>query len=297
MAGRRSKLVPLQEALAAVSDGCTLAVGGLWFHNKPMAALRELIRRGVRHLTLIAAPPSSLDSDLLIGAGLVKDAYLAHVSFEHLGLAPNFRHAVEHGLVELHECDEATLLGGLMATLEGLPYHPISSLRGTDHLRTSPLAMPYIARDGSAMVAAPALKPDVAILHAQEADEYGNVRCFGAPFVDPIFAKTASHVIVTVDKLVSNGEVRQAPSRTTIPGYLVDAVVEAPFGAHPCSSHGLHPHDEAHLRGYLAASNAALRGIEPGAFQAYLQRYVFACHSHDEYLEAIGGPLDLVAVP
>ncbi|HEY8693871.1 MAG TPA: CoA-transferase [Chloroflexota bacterium] len=297
MGTRKSKLVSLPEALAPVTDGCMLAVGGLWFHNKPMAALRELIRRGVRNLTLIAAPPSSFDSDLLIGAGLVKEAYLAHVSFEHLGLAPNFRHAVEHGLIELHECDEATLLGGLMATVEGLPYHAISSLKGTDHLRTSPLAQPYAARDGSAMVAAPALKPDVAILHAQEADEYGNVRCLGAPFADPIFAKTALHVIVTVDKVISNHEIRAAPQRTTIPGYLVDAVVEAPFGAHPCSSHGLYPHDEGHIREYLAVSNAALRGTEPGAFKAYLQRFVFDCRSQEEYLRASGGPPNIKDVP
>lgn len=294
---RKSKRTTLPEALAAVTNGTFLAVGGLWFHNKPMAAVRELIRRGVRDLTLIAAPPSSFDSDLLIGAGLVKDAYLAHVSFEHLGLAPNFRHAVEQGLIELHECDEATLLGGLMATVEGLPYHPISSLKGTDHLVTSALAQPYTARDGSPMVAPPALTPDVAILHAQEADEFGNVRCLGAPFVDAIFAKTAAHVIVTVDRLISNDEVRAAPRLTTLPGYWVDAVVEAPFGAHPCSSHGLYPHDERHIREYLAASNAALRGTEPGAFQAYLQRFVFDCGSQREYLEAIGGAPDLSDVP
>ena len=258
-----------------------LAVGGLWFHNKPMAALRELIRRGVRNLALIAPPPSSFDSDLLIGAGLVRDAYLAHVSFEHLGLAPNFRRAVEQGSIQLHECDEATLLGSLMATVEGLPYHAISSLKATDHLRTSPLALPYTARDGSTMVATPAVRPEVAILHAQEADEYGNVRCFGAAFADPLLAKAAAHVIVTVDRLISNEEVRRDPHRTTIPAYLVDAVVEAPFGAHPCSSHGSYAHDERHFREYLAASG------EPKTYTEYLERYILSCPSHEEYLRRI----------
>ena len=284
----------MDEALSCVQDGCFLAVGGLWFHNKPMAALRALIRRGVRGLTLTAAPPASLDADLLIGAGLVKEAYLAHVSFEHLGLAPNFRHAVEQGLIALHECDEATLLGGLMATAEGLPAHHLTSLKATDHLLTSPLARPA-GTDG--MVAAPALAPDVAIIHAQEADEFGNVRCLGAPFADPILAKTARHVIATVDRLVSNEEVRAAPRLTTIPGYLVDAVVEAPFGAHPCSSHGAYPHDDAHLRAYLAASTAALHGSDPDAYQAYLRRHVFDCASHEDYLAALGGPPALADVP
>ncbi|HEX6510869.1 MAG TPA: CoA-transferase [Chloroflexota bacterium] len=288
---RRGKLVSMPEALSAVVDGRTLAVGGLWCHNKPMAALRELIRRGVGNLTLMAPPPSSLDSDLLIGAGLVKEAYLAHVSFEHLGLAPNFRRAVEAGLIQLHECDEATLLGGLMATVEGLAYHTISSLRATDHLRTSPLALPYTARDGSALVATRALKPDVAILHAQEADEYGNIRCLGTPFGDPLLAKTAAHVIVTVDRIIANADIRREPHRTTIPGYLIDAVVEAPFGAHPCSSHGLYPHDEAHLREYLAASK------DRETYAAYLQRYIYGCATQDDYLQAIGGPPDLSGTP
>jgi len=147
------------------------------------------------------------------------------------------------------------------------------------------------------LVAAPALRPDVAIIHAQEADEFGNVRCLGAPFADPILAKTARQVIVTVDRLVSNEEVRAAPRLTTIPGYLVDAVVEAPYGAHPCSSHGAYPHDEAHLRAYLAASAAALRGTDPDAYQAYLRRYVFGCASHQDYLAAFGGPPALANVP
>ncbi len=280
MATRASKLRSMVEALAPVQDGCTLAVGGLWFHNKPMAALRELILRGVRELTLIAPPPSSFDSDLLIGAGAVKDAYLAHVSFEHLGLAPNFRGAVERGLIRLHECDEATLLGGFMATVEGLPSHAITSLKATEHLRTSPL----IQRAGEGMVAAPALRPEVAILHAQEADEYGNVRCLGTPFADPLLAKTAGQVIVTVDRLISNGDIRSDPHRTTIPGYLVEAVVEAPFGAHPCSSQGRYPHDEAHFREYVAASQ------RPETYAAYLRKYVYGCRSHEDYLRLVEPP-------
>ncbi|HLG69700.1 MAG TPA: CoA-transferase [Chloroflexota bacterium] len=283
---RTSKLKSFSDALAPIKDGCFLAIGGLWFHNKPMAAIRELIHRGVRDLTLMGAPPSSFDSDLLIGAGAVKKAYLAHVSFEHLGLAPNFRRAVERGEIELCECDEASLLGGLMATLEGLPYHAVTSLKGTDHLRRSPL-MQAQAR-GS--VAIPELRPDVAILHAQEADEYGNVRCFGAPFCDVILAKAAAHVIVTVDRLVSNEEIRSAPHRTTIPGYLVNAVMEAPYGAHPCSSHGQYTHDEQHMRNYIAASNAAITGREPRAYGDYLRRFIFDCASHDDYLKAIGAP-------
>lgn len=280
---RRQKLCEMPEALGAVSPGTFLAVGGLWFHNTPSAALREIIRSRVGQLTLITAPPSSLGSDLLIAAGAVARAYLAHVSFEHLGLAPNFRRATESGELDLVECDEATLLGGLMATLEGIPEHPIVSLKGTDHLGRSPLARPYETSGGEAVVVSPAIKPDVAIIHAQEADAYGNVRCFGTPFCDPLFAKAASHVIVTADRIVPNETVRSEPHRTTIPGYLVDAVVAAPFGAHPCSSHGMYAHDEDHLREYIAASSG-------GPPTSYLGRYVFGTAGQTEYLQAVGGP-------
>src|SRR5262245_41846789 len=109
--GRRSKVVALEEALAPVGDGCTLALGGLWFHNRPVAAVRALIRRGVKDLVLLTAPPSSYDTDLLVGVGAVARAYLAHVSFEHLGLAPHVRAAAERGTLDLVECDESTLLG------------------------------------------------------------------------------------------------------------------------------------------------------------------------------------------
>lgn len=199
-----------------------------------------------------------------------------------MGLAPNFRRAVERGRLELVECDEATLLGGLMATLEGLPEHPIVSLKGTDHLRRSPLARPWEMSTGAPVIVPPALKPDVAVIHAQEADEYGNVRCLGTPFCDQLFAKAAAHVIVTVDRLVTNDAVRSEPHRTTIPGYLVDAVVEVPFGAHPCASHGMYPHDDEHLRSYIAQSAS-------GPPRDYLEQYVLAPAQHTQYLEAIGG--------
>jgi glutaconate CoA-transferase subunit A len=270
-------------ALAEVRDGCTLGVGGLWFHNSPAAAIRELIRSGVKGLELITAPPSSFCTDLLIGAGAVRRAYLPHVSFEHIGLAPNFRNAVEQNTFELVECDEATLLGGLMATLEGLPEHPITSLLGSDHLTTSPLARAARSDLGHQHIATPALRLDVTVIHAAQADIYGNVRCLGAPFCDPVLVKAADYVVVTVDEIVDNAVIRDEPYRTTIPAYHIDAVVEAPYGAHPCSSHGRYAHDEEHLRAYIAASQS-------GRLADYLDSWVHGAASHRQYIDLAGGP-------
>lgn len=290
---RGSKLETMSDALGRVSAGARLGIGGLWFHNTPSAAIHHLVRdRQADRLVLVTAPPSSYGTDLLVAAGLVATAYTPHVSFEHLGLAPSLRHAAETGAIDLVESDEATLLGGMMATVEGLAAHPVPSLRGTDHLQASPLMQD---RDPRGVVHAPALRVDVAILHVQEADEYGNARHLGAPFVDPLLAKVADQVVVTADRIISNDTVREAPRLTTIPSYLVDAVVEAPFGALPCSSHGLYPHDQDWLQDYLEAATARARGRDAHAVDDYIKTRVPPHGAIDE-LRARAGTLQ-VSVP
>jgi glutaconate CoA-transferase subunit A len=292
--GRASKLVTLEDAAALVPSGGLVAIGGLWFQNNPSALARQLIRAGARDLRIVAAPPSSYAVDLLIGARAVARAYVAHVSFDHLGLAPNFRRAAETGAVEIVDCDEATVLGGLMATVEALPYHPVTSINGTDLVRTSPLAAPQPVAGRGPVAAPSAMAPDVALLHAQEADVYGNVRYFGTPFCDPLFAKTARTVIVSVDRIIDNSAVRAEPHRTVIPGYLVDAVVEAPYGAHPAASQGRYPHDEEHLAAYIKAGRS-----EQEWRARYLQPWVLdttdgpAYLGKVAYLEKAGGPARL----
>jgi glutaconate CoA-transferase subunit A len=276
---RRSKLCELNDALSVVQPGQLVALGGLWFHNNPCAAVRALARRGVEGLQIVAAPPSSYAVDLLIGAGCVTRATVGHVSFEHLGFAPNFRRAAQDGTVTIIDADEATILGGLMATVEHLESHPVTSVKGTDIARS-----PIAPRNRAGVVAPVAMSPDVCILHAQEADIYGNVRDLGTPFCDPLFAKASKHVIVTTDRIVDNSVVRQEPHRTTIPGYLVDAVVEAPFGAHPCSSHGVYAHDEQLISQYIKAGADAATW-----WRDYLEPYVKEPESLAHYVERVGG--------
>jgi glutaconate CoA-transferase subunit A len=281
--GRASKLRPLESALNVVQDGTLLAVGGLWFHNNPAAAAREIARRPLANLRIVAAPPSSYAVDLLIGSGIVESATVGHVSFEHLGFAPNFRRAAQTGSVRIIDADEATILGGLMATLEHLTEHPVTSVRGTE-IASSPIA--HRAADG--VVAPLAMRPDVCVLHAQEADIYGNIRYLGTPFCDPLLAKASRHVIVTVDRIIDNEIVRREPHRTTIPGYLVDSVVEAPYGAHPGSSQGVYTHDEGAIRDYIAAG-AAWR-------TRYFEPYVLDAPDLSAYIEAVGGPARIEAL-
>jgi glutaconate CoA-transferase subunit A len=237
---RHTKLVDLEAAAATVSDGDHVALGGLWNHNAPCALVRELVRLGRRELTLSAGPAAGIAVDLLIAGGGVTRAYLANVTFEHLGLAPAFRRAVESGALELIESDEASLVGGFRAAAAGLPYQPVTSIVGSAFAAARPDIV-----DGRV----PALKPEVVFLHAQEGDEFGNLRHFGSVFADRVLAKAAQRaVIASVDRVIANDEIRRDPRATTIPGYLVTHVVEAPDGARPGSSHGLYEVDEAAIR-------------------------------------------------
>ena len=280
---RRSKLTPLDEVGALVRDGDHVAVGGIWSHNCPSALVRAVIRGGARELTLSAGPAAGFAVDLLIAAGRVRRAHLPNVTFEHLGMAPAFRAAVEAGALELVECDEPSLVGGYRAAAAGLPSLPVRSLPGTDLATVRP---DLTARDagGSRVLDVPALAPDVVLLHAAAGDVYGNLRQQGARFADRVMAKAARRAVVaSLDAVIDNDVIREDPAATSLPGYLVTHVVEVPLGAHPAASHGVHDVDEDHLRAYLTADR-----------ERYLAEFV-APPGHDAYLEACGGAAALRA--
>lgn len=283
-AERPSKIRELEDVLAWVEPGCRLAFGGFLIHNKPSTFVRALVRAGIGDLHLYSCPTASYDVDLLIGAGLVTETVLGNVSFDYLGPAPQYSAAVAAGSIDAVIADEAIVAGGYMATIEGIPYHPLESERGHDVATSCRLVTPYRSHTGHDLVAVSPIAPDVAVLHVQQADPYGNCRHLGSVWGDVMIAKASRRVIVTTDELITEGEIRRSPRATTLPGQLVDAVVVVPHGAHPCSSHGRYLHDEAHLRAYLEAGGAG------GDLDAYLERYVRAPGgSQAMYLEAVGG--------
>lgn len=289
MVSRRSKLVSMEEALAQMRPGMSLLLGGMLFHNRPAALVRGIVQRRIGNITLYSSPQSAWDTDLLVGTGLATTTYTPYVGFEYLGMAPNYRAALESGRVDSVMCEAATLVAGLKATIEGIPYHPIGSLVGTEVVDHSPILKRYTGPFGHELVAVKAMKPDVGIFHAQEADEYGNIRHLGSTFMDSFVSKASGMVIATVDKIISHEEILREPHRTTVPGFLVDMVVEVPNGAHPCASHLNYNFDEAHFIEYLDAARASATGRNPEAFEGYLKRYIYEPKSQSEYIERIGG--------
>jgi glutaconate CoA-transferase subunit A len=284
----RDKRASLADAISLVSDGAMVALGGGLCARLPMAMVRELVRQGRRGLHLIGSA-HSIDVDLLVATGAVRRCEESYVGFEQdLGLAPGYRRAAETGTIEVAESCCATILAQLRAAEMGLPFLPVRGVRGSDIGRLHPeyaeITCPFT---GETLVAVPALRPDVALLHAPSGDRYGNLHLEQPYVLDERFASASRLVIATVDELVSTEEV--ARSGIVIPAHLVAAVTEVPYGAHPSSCYPRYAYDRAHLRDYVSAAESGPDGVEK-----YLAAYVRG--SEEDYREAVGaGQLEALA--
>ncbi|KLU61264.1 3-oxoadipate CoA-transferase subunit A [Peptococcaceae bacterium CEB3] len=288
---RTRKVMPIREAIQQfVPDRCqSLAVGGMHMHNNPMALIREVIRQNKKIKRLLTSPSADINADLLLGSGLVEEILTAYVGFEHLGLAPNFRRAVEKKTVKLLECDEPFLVYGFQAGAGGLPFIPYpKGLELNDLHKINPdlyrfTTDPYTGEQ--VMTAAP-LRPSVALIHCQEADPYGNAIFKGGEFTDRQMILAAETVVLQVEKIVPDLVAKYGATRINVPGFLVSALVEAPYGCHPTSSHTYYRDDEEHLKAYLKACKSSESWAE------YLHRHVLDI-SEEEYAATIGrGRLD-----
>ena len=286
---RRSKLMDLKEAVAKfVKAGSSLGIGGVLHDGRPCAFIREVARQGIGNLTLYSGPISGYDVDLLIGAGLVKETRLSMVTLGDLGMAPNFRKAVEGGEIKAHLMDTVTACAGFLAGIQRHPYHFVQSLKGTDMLAVSPLYETLTDSHGEKFTAVKAFVPDVTVVHVEQADEFGNIRnLIPLVLIDKMIAKAARKVVVTADEIIPHSEILRDPGKTTLGTHWVHAVVHIPHGAHPCST-AYYRVDEKHLREYRDAAEANRLG-NPAAFDEYMTKYVYEPSDNIEYLTRAGG--------
>ena len=276
----RPKLVSLKDASEMIRDGQYVAIGGLTIHRKPMSMIHELIRMRRKELRLLAFGGGP-DVDLLIAAGAVESVEAAYVGFEILGLAPNFRKAVESGKTRFTEHTEYSIMAGLLATTFEAEFIPSKLLIGTDVLKGLGYKTFKSPLTGELLVAYPRIEPDVAILHAQRCDEYGNVQIEGVTAIDLLLAKASGRVIVTAEKIVSVEDMMEVPTRTNLPSTFVDAVVESPLGAHPTSCYPHYTYDLWHMVFYIESSRN-------GKMEDYLKKYVRGVNSFESYLALVG---------
>ena len=286
-APRRDVLVAESALDQWLASGMCIALGGLATSCHAMIAVRHIVRRGLRDLTIVGSAVGGLDVDLLIGAGCVKKVICPYVGAEALApIGPFFRAAAERGEIDVWECDEGQYYAGLQAAGMMLPFLPCRGGVGTSFPEVNPELKAFADPvRGQTLIAVPAIEPDVALLHAATADAYGNVQFVGTGYADRLLWRAANKTLVQVERIVSNEEIRRAPERTAL---LADGILRAPFGAHPFSSPGFYLEDRAHITELVDAGRAFARGGDRGPFEAYLDRYVRQPETHVDYLEQVG---------
>ncbi len=276
-ADRRSDaLIDLSSAASLVKTGMTVGLSGFAHQNPPMAIVRELIRRGVRDLTLVSGPTSGIETDMLIGAGCVSRLISAGVALEGVaGIAPAFRHRSERGELEVWECDECIWYIALRAAAWGVPWLLWPGGVGTSLPDLNP-DLEEVIVDGRSFLRVGPVRPDVVFVHASEADRFGNVRVSPRAYLGRSFAERAlaeacaGPVIATVERIVDNDEVVAEPEWTQIWGARV---VHAPNGAYPGGVSGMTPPDLDELRAYAAAGSELLRGNQ-SKYHDYVEAFV-----------------------
>lgn len=289
-----SKVISLEAAIAEhVHDGDIVALQNMATQAAPMAAVRELIRQEKRNLGVVVLV-GGIAVDWLCAAGVLDRLIGAAVSMEQFGLCQQYRKAVEAGQVRVEELSETALNARLGAGARNLPFLPTRGLIGTDLIAQDPDNLVLIDDPfgGTPVVACRALVPDVALVHAHRADTAGNVQ-YEPTILWPdigIMPKAAKKVIVTAEEIVDTAVLRRNPDRTVLPGFIVDAVVEAPYGAHPTSFHPRYGYDSSFHTEWAKVSR------DDDATKEFLDRYVRKPSSQAEYLEGVGGAATLAAI-
>jgi glutaconate CoA-transferase subunit A len=260
----------LDDALAPITDGCVLAVPRE-SSGVAMAATRALIRRGIKRLTLIALPTSSLQADLLIGAGCVETLETSAVSLGEFGAAPRFTAAVLNGSIKMNDATCPALHAAFQASEKGVPFMPLRGLIGTDVLKNRPdwKVMNNPFGDDDPIVLLPAIRPDVALFHAPMADRDGNV-WIGRQRELITMAHASERTIVTVEKLHDGNLLEDKTlAAGTLPGFYVETVAVVENGCWPLPLPEFYAWDVEHLKEYVK-----LAATDEG-FAKYLDKYVY----------------------
>jgi glutaconate CoA-transferase subunit A len=279
------KLTSIEDAVARVADGDRIAVGGCLFSRTPMALVREIVRARRTRLTLVRNLMCT-EGEFMMVAGAVDRVMTAWMSIGlPWGVSKIMRHYVETGAVALEEWSHLALGLRFRAAAMGVPFVPSLTMLGSDLVGVGGLKTIVDPYTGEALGAVPALFPDVAILHVHRADRFGNAQIDGYPHMDADIARAATTVLITAEEIITEDETRRHPDRTVIPGFLVDALVHVPFGSYPHECYGLYEADYDHFAAYTAGID--VRG--PQAVSEYLERYVFAPATYDDYLALFGG--------
>jgi glutaconate CoA-transferase, subunit A len=281
-----SKLMSMHDAIARhVPSGAMVLLGAQMEQMIPFVAGHELIRQGRRDLTLVG-PISDILFDQMIGAGCASKVMAAWVGNVSAGVAYCLRRAVEQGIprrVDVTDYSNFTFALALHSAALGVPFLPTYSTLGSDLLKKNGNLREFISPvNEDKLVAVRALRPDVAVLHVQRADEHGNAHIWGSLGVAVDGARAARKVIIVAEEIVAPEVIASDPNRTLVPGFLVAAVVHEPGGAHPSPVQGYYGRDHSFFAEYHDQS----RKLED--FEKWLGRWVVRTADRRDYLNQLG---------
>lgn len=261
------KRVDLKDAAGSVRDRSTLALGGNTLNRGAMAFCRELARQKKRELALVKTA-GGMDVDLLVLADCVRSVAAGFISFEtKYGLADNYRRAVQSGSVKADEHACYTIVSALRAAVAGLPFMPVRGLVNSDLISANDyfkeVECPFTAEK---LTAVKAIVPDVAVIHAHEADRNGNALIKGPKFDDVLMSRAARRVIVTAERILPESYFQNKTTAVDIPHFLVSHVVHVPGGAFPNACSPCYEVSESELREYMALQ-------DPAGLEEYLKKH------------------------
>ncbi|MEU1948870.1 CoA transferase subunit A [Streptomyces sp. NPDC056697] len=265
------KTMTAEEAVGRIRSGMTVGIGGWGSRRKPMALVRALLRSDVTDLTVVSF--GGPDVGLLAAAGKIRRLVTAFATLDSIPLEPHFRAARERGEIELTELDEAMMMWGLTAAVHRLPFLPVRAGLGSDVMTVNPslrtVTSPY--EDGEELVAVPALRLDVALVHLNRADAQGNGQYLGPdPYFDDLFCEAAAEAYLSCERVVPTAEFADAggPQTLLVKRHAVTGVIETPRGAHFTSCAPDYGRDEAFQSAYAKAA------ADPEAWREFTERFL-----------------------
>lgn len=278
------KRMSVKEAVERfIPDGCYFATGGFGANRIPNAICHEVLRQ--RRTGLGFSGHTATHDFQVLCAGKCFDkldaAYI--VGLEARGLSPNARRYMQSGEVQVADWSNYALAARLRAAGEGVSYGLTRSMLGTDTFKRSAAKAVECPFTGKTLCAVPALWPDVAAIHVHYADKYGNAVYKGISVADHELSRAAKRLIITTERIVDESEIRDDPTCTSIPFYMVDAVVEVPWGSYPGNMPYLYFSDEEHLAQWMRVEK------DPDEFRKFLDKYIYGVSGFDEYVELCGG--------
>ncbi|MGC9071144.1 MAG: CoA transferase subunit A [Acidilobus sp.] len=273
------RLMPLRDAVQLVKDGDEITISGITFFRNPMAFIAVLIREGKRGLAFVDREPG-LGVDVLVASGSLARVRTAMATFEHYGLAPSVRRAAERGELQYVEDTCGAIIAGLRAGAQGVPFMPVRGVVGSDLVQLhEKLGTWRTIKDpftGEELIAVRSIEPDVAVIHVQISDEYGNAIIRGPKYEDELKIRASRSVILTAEKVVPTDVMKDLVKSEGVSlsasAVHVSAVVSAPNGAWPTGVYGHYDPDYDAIRDYyeMARVGRALEWISKKLIERWL---------------------------